>query len=196
MQTIPATSGSSRVQTAASNPTKAFLIVLGATLLLALSAHVAIPLYFTPVPLTLQTFAVLLVGFMLGPQAAFAALVVYLAEGAVGLPVFNPHGPGGLAQLLGPTGGFLLSYPFAAAAAGAVYSRLRARISPFASAMAAGIPATVIIFGFGAGWLAWLTHAGAPVVWAMAVAPFLPGEVIKMAAAAGCVAAGQRWKKI
>ncbi len=89
---------------------KIFLAV-SATAFVALCAHVSLPLYFTPVPLTLQTFAVLLVGLTLGPALGFSALLLYLAQGAMGLPVFSPHGPGGVVQLLGPTAGFLLSFP-------------------------------------------------------------------------------------
>src|SRR3954469_18368068 len=92
------------------------ILAIGATLFVAACAHVSVPLPFTPVPLTLQNFAVLLVGMVLGPVAGFSAMVLYLAEGATGLPVFNPGGLGGVAQLLGPTAGFLFSYPLAAAA--------------------------------------------------------------------------------
>src|SRR5580704_7146770 len=92
-------------------------ILIGASLFVALCARIVLPLPFTPVPLTLQNFGVLLVGLMLGSRRGFAALVLYLAEGLMGLPVFSPTGPGGLAQLLGPTGGFLLAYPFVAAIA-------------------------------------------------------------------------------
>src|SRR5258708_27327523 len=81
------------------------VLAVGATALVAACAHVSLPLPFTPVPLTLQNFAVLLVGMVLGPVAGFSAMVLYLAEGAIGLPVFNPHGLGGVAQLLGPTAG-------------------------------------------------------------------------------------------
>src|SRR5271169_3754146 len=97
-------------------------IVIGASLFVALCARITVPLPFTPVPLTLQNFGVLLVGLALGPRRAAAALVLYLAEGLVGLPVFNPTGPGGVAQVLGPTGGFVLAYPFVAAIAGWVFS--------------------------------------------------------------------------
>ena len=89
-------------------------LVVSATLVIALCARVTVPLPFTPVPLTLQNFAVLLVGLVLGSAGGFAALLLYLAEGLVGLPVFNPTGPGGLAQLLGPTGGYLMAYPVVA----------------------------------------------------------------------------------
>src|SRR5215831_11634934 len=85
-------------------------IVIGASLFVALCARITLPLPFTPVPLTLQNFGVLLVGLTLGSRRGFAALALYLAEGAVGLPVFNPAGLGGIAQMLGPTGGFLLAY--------------------------------------------------------------------------------------
>src|ERR1700693_2042893 len=95
-------------------------LVITASLFVALCARVTVPLPFTPVPLTLQNFGVLLVGFTLGSRCGFAALALYLVEGAAGMPVFNPAGPGGIAQLLGATGGFLLAYPFVAGLAGGV----------------------------------------------------------------------------
>src|SRR5579864_6649292 len=98
-------------------------IVVGASLFVALCARVALPLPFTPVPLTLQNFGVLLVGLALGSRRGFAALALYLAEGAFGAPVFNPTGPGGLAQLLGPTAGYLLAYPVVAGLAGLIAER-------------------------------------------------------------------------
>src|SRR6267154_5209278 len=80
-------------------------IVIGASLVVALCARVTVPLPFTPVPLTLQNFGVVLVGLLLGSRRGFAALALYLIEGALGFPVFNPTGPGGIAQIVGPTGG-------------------------------------------------------------------------------------------
>src|SRR5437764_1540476 len=80
-------------------------IVASASLFVALCARVTVPLPFTPVPLTLQNFGVLLVGLTLGSRRGFVALALYLTEGAAGLPVFNPAGAGGVAQLLGATGG-------------------------------------------------------------------------------------------
>src|ERR1700727_2680872 len=74
-------------------------IVVAGSLFIAASAHIAIPLFFTPVPITLQPFAVLVLGLLMGPRMAFATTVAYLAEGAAGLPVFTPHGLGGVAQL-------------------------------------------------------------------------------------------------
>src|ERR1700687_1462509 len=96
-------------------------MVVSASLFVAVCARVSVPLPFTPVPLTLQNFGVLLVGLSLGSRRGFAALVLYLAEGLMGMPVFRPTGPGGVAQLLGPTGGFLLAYPFVAGIAGWVF---------------------------------------------------------------------------
>ena len=89
-------------------------MVVAASWFVALCAHVTLPLPFTPVPLTLGNFAVLLVGLMLGSRRGFAALALYLAEGATGIPVFSPTGPGGVAQLVGPTGGYLIAYPLVA----------------------------------------------------------------------------------
>lgn len=126
-------------------------IVVGASLFVALCARVTIPLPFTPVPLTLQNFGVLLVGLLLGSRRGFAALAFYLAEGAAGLPVFNPTGRGGIAQLFGPTGGFLMAYPLVAGLAGYLMERGR---KTFASAAMAGLSAELVLFMGGLSWLA------------------------------------------
>ena len=98
--------------------TRALAVVLGA-LLVALAAQVSIPLPGTPVPMTLQPMAVLLVGGLLGPQLGALSMILYLAMGAAGLPVFTPTVPlVGVARLVGPTGGYLLAYPLAAYAVG------------------------------------------------------------------------------
>ena len=170
-------------------------LCVAATALIAACAHMAVPLPFTPVPVTMQTFAVLLVGLTLGPTLGFATLVLYLLEGASGLPVFNPHGPGGIAQLVGPTGGFLLSYPFAAATAGYLYRALPALKSKFAAGVIAGSVASVLFFALGATWLGVFTHLSIQQTWIAGVAPFLPGEVVKVCAAAGIAAATQRWNR-
>ena len=174
---------------------KAFLAI-GATVLIALCAHVSLPLYFTPVPLTLQTLAVILIGLTLGPAVGASAMLLYLAEGGMGLPVFSPQGPGGIAQLIGPTAGFLLSYPLAAAAAGSVVRAARTSSSQFPAAVLAGIAASVIIFSTGAGWIAILLHLTPTAAWRLSVAPFLPGEVLKIVAAAGAYVALRRWRRI
>lgn len=94
------------------------LSVLLAVGVLALSAQFALPIPGTPVPISLQPMVVVLVGLMLGPIDGAAAMVFYLVAGAAGLPVFAPMGAPGLLRLLGPTGGYLLAYPIAAAVAG------------------------------------------------------------------------------
>jgi biotin transport system substrate-specific component len=171
------------------------VLAIAASAFVALCAHVSVPLYFTPVPLTLQTLAVILVGLALGPVLGASAMVLYLAEGAAGLPVFSPHGLGGVAQLLGPTAGFLFSYPLAAASAGIVSRAIPSGRSKFPAALLGGVAASFFIFAMGAGWIAHYKHVGAAAVWYLAIAPFLPGEVVKVSAAAGIFSALQRWHR-
>jgi biotin transport system substrate-specific component len=194
-QTSTALAGASAVPEAAARSggtawTRYTGIALLGSLAVAVAAHVAVPLPWTPVPLTLQPMAVLLVGLLAGPTLGFATMLLYLAEGAMGLPVFQPHGPGGLLQLAGPTGGFLWSYPLVAMIAGALFRRLRLP-SRFASAMTASSLATFVLFAAGAAQLAVLTHAGVRTILAAAVLPFLPGELVKILAASGIAAAWQ-----
>ena len=169
------------------------VLALMANALLALSAHIALPLYFTPVPITLQTFVVLLMGLLLGPSLAFTICLLYLAEGAMGLPVFSPMGPGGMAQLLGPTGGFLLAFPFAAAVAGFAVRGVGAKLPRFGGAVIAGAAASVVSFMVGGLWIAHLAHSSWHMTAKIAVLPFVPGEVIKIMAAAGVYASVRRF---
>ena len=162
--------------------------VFGATLIVALAAHCTVPLPFTPVPLTLGDLSVLLVGLFLGPRLAFAALALYLAEGAAGLPVFAPNGVPGLAHLLGPTGGFLFAYPFAAAIAGYLARAFNRRPS-FTSALIGSVAASTLLMASGAGWLALYLHHSAALTYKLAVLPFLPGQIVKVFAAAGILGA-------
>ncbi len=94
--------------------------IVGFAAALAVASHVAIPIPGTPVPMTLQPLAVVLAGLWLGPVAGAASMLVYLAAGAIGLPVFAPGGSPGVARFFGPTGGYLLAYPVAAWIAGAL----------------------------------------------------------------------------
>jgi len=143
------------------------------------------------VPLTLQNFGVLLVGMTLGSRRGFAALVVYLVEGAVGMPVFNPAGHGGVAQLFGLTGGYLLAYPFVAALAGWIMERGK---KSFARAAVAGCLAEVVLFAGGISWLAVVTHSFAQAV-RFGLYWFVFAEVIKVMSAAGIAAGWYRTHK-
>jgi biotin transport system substrate-specific component len=169
-------------------------IVIGASLFVALCARITLPLPFTPVPLTLQNFGVLLVGVALGPRRAFAALVLYLAEGLMGMPVFNPMGPGGLAQLLGPTGGFLLAYPFVAGIAGWVFEAKNEEKS-FTRAAIACVLGEIFLFVCGLSWLAVLTHSFALAV-RFGLYWFVFAEVIKIMSASALASGWQRFHKV
>jgi biotin transport system substrate-specific component len=157
-------------------------IVLLGSAFAAVCARVSVPLFFTPVPLSLAPFAVLLLGLLLTPRLAAATFVAYLAEGAMGLPVFAPTPlVPGLAHLFGPTGGYLLAYPLAAMLIALVYRRTRRGFTAATLSAAAG---SLVILSCGALWLAVLTHASAESVFTLAVLPFLPGDVLKIVAAA------------
>ena len=142
----------------------------------------------TPVPLTVQNFGVLLVGLLLGSRRGFAAMVIYLVEGMSGLPVFNPTGPGGVAQLFGPTGGFLLAYPFVAFVAGYLFERTG---RTFLRAAMAGLSAEILLFLGGLGWLYMLTHSLAKAAY-LGLYWFVAAEVMKVMFAA---AIATRWRR-
>jgi biotin transport system substrate-specific component len=166
-------------------------MVVGASLFVALCARVTLPLPFTPVPLTMQNFGVLLVGLILGSRRGFAALALYLAEGAIGLPVFNPTGPGGIAQMLGATGGFLLAYPFVALLAGWILENGK---KTFARAGAAALLAEILLFAAGISWLYLLTRSLALAV-RFGLYWFVFAEIIKVMAAAGLATRWVRFKR-
>ena len=169
-------------------------IVVAGSALVAVCAHAALPLIFTPVPLTLGPLAVLLLGLLLSPRLAAATLGAYLLEGAAGLPVFAPGltGISGIAHLLGPTGGYLLAYPAAAALISFLYRRTgRGFLAGLASAAAGNL----LILSCGALWFALLTHAPISLLLTQTVLPFLPGDALKIAAAAGMAAGAQRLRR-
>jgi biotin transport system substrate-specific component len=168
--------------------TRQVALVVGGCLVVALCARITIPLPGTPVPLTVQNFGVLLVGLLLGSRRGFAALALYLAEGAMGMPVFSPAGAGGIAQLFGPTGGFLLAYPLVAWIAGFIMERGR---KSFARAALGGLLGEVVLFTGGLTWLAVLTHSVAQAFrWGLYW--FVFAEVIKVMMAAGIAARSMR----
>jgi biotin transport system substrate-specific component len=161
--------------------------VLFVTALTAAAAQVSIPLPFTPVPFTLQPMVVLLGGAALGARLGMSSQALYLFLGIAGLPVFaaSPILPQGFARLLGPTGGYLLSYPFAAFAAGWLAERsFDRRYLTSLIAMAAGLS---IVFGCGVAWLAWFAQpapAGLSAALRTGLVPFLLADAIKVALAA------------
>ena len=168
------------------------VIVISASLFVAFCARITVPLPFTPVPLTLQNFGVLLVGLLLGSRRGFAALTLYLAEGLGGMPVFNPTGPGGVAQLLGPTGGFLFAYPFVAGLAG----RIREKgVKGFVGSAIAALGGEVVLFAGGLSWLAVLTHSAAKAFqWGLYW--FIFAEIIKIMFAAAVTTGWQQLSKV
>lgn len=165
------------------------LLIALASLVTAAAAQIAIPVPWSPVPITGQTFAVLLSGALLGPRRAFAAQALYLAEGASGLPFFA-GGSGGVAVFAGPTAGYLVSFPFAAALTGWLCARGWDR--RFLSMLAAMLIGSVVVFALG---LAVLSRfLPATQLLAAGLLPFLPGDLVKAAAAALVFPA--IWKRI
>jgi biotin transport system substrate-specific component len=158
-------------------------IIVAGSALVAVCSHITLPLWFTPVPLTLQPFAVVLLGLLLRPRVAALTLGAYLLEGAMGLPVFAPGLAfgAGIAHLLGPTGGYLMSYP-AAAALIAYLWRLSER--GFSAALSSAAIGNVVILLCGFAWLAAWTHGSIRAAFVLAVLPFLPGDALKVVAAA------------
>jgi biotin transport system substrate-specific component len=163
--------------------------IAAANILVALCAHIIIPLPFTPVPITGQTFGVLLVAVLLGARRSGIALVLYLLEGFAGLPVFQPLGLPGPARFIGPTAGYLVAYPFAAFVTGWLVERTanltlpraikwQPAGAPLAAALLCG---EVIIFLGGCTWLALGLHLGWPLAIQNGALPFVPGEIVKMA---------------
>jgi biotin transport system substrate-specific component len=163
--------------------------IAAANILLVLCAHIAFPLPGKPVPVTGQTFGVLLVAILLGSRRGALALGLYLLEGIAGLPVFQPLGLPGPARFLGPTAGYLLAYPPAAFVTGWVVERgtsgARTQFASFradgAKLIGALVSGEAIIFVSGCAWLALVTRVGWTNSYHIGALPFLPGEVIKMA---------------
>jgi biotin transport system substrate-specific component len=160
-------------------------VVICASLVIAVCARISLPLPFTPVPLTLANFAVLAVGLVLGAKRGFFAAALYLSYGAAGMPVFSPAGPGGIAQLLGPSGGYLISYPLVAFAAGWIGQRLGRAF--WAKATAAAV-AEIVLFAVGVVWISALTHISFPQAAAFGLYPFWFAEIIKVMGAAAIAA--------
>jgi biotin transport system substrate-specific component len=165
------------------------LILLG-SLLVALFARIEIPLPFSPVPITGQTFAVLLVGALLGSKRGAAALIAYMIEGAAGLPFFA-GGASGLGILTGATAGYLVGFIVAAYVVGLLAERGMER--SFKTSIIPFLVGTVIIYALGVTWLSIVLHS-LPKALELGLLPFLIGDAIKLIAAG--VALPSAWKMV
>lgn len=180
--------------------------VAAGNLLLVLCAWLALPLPWTPVPITGQTFGVMLVAALLGSRRGVIVLALYLLEGAAGLPVFQPFGAPGAARLLGPTAGYLLAYPLTAFVIGWLVERIELHPPAVGQTLRLGgalLAGELVTFAGGCAWLALVpvsilgTHTA--MGWSRAIAagllPFLPGELIKMVLAVAAVRSIERSNK-
>jgi biotin transport system substrate-specific component len=159
--------------------------IIGFAAALTAASQVAIPLPFTPVPITLQPLVVVLAGLMLGPVAGAASMVLYLVVGAAGLPVFTPLGAPGIARFFGPTGGYLIAYPAAAFVAGALGRRAPTLLGRWLAATAG----TAIILIGGVAQLSIVTQSFSRAI-AIGLTPFALLDVVKAFVAAAL--AGRR----
>ena len=163
------------------------LFVIAGSAVIAIAAQIAITVPFSPVPLTMQPLAVLLVGVVLGSKRGAAAAVLYLLEGASGLPVFA-QAKGGALWLAGPTAGYLLSYPFAAFVAG--WFSERGWGGSISRAVAGMLVALAVIYAGGWAWLSLLTDART--AFAAGVAPFIAADIVKIALGASLLPYAQK----
>ncbi len=155
---------------------RTFFLILAGSLLLTLSAKIQVPFY--PVPMTLQTLVVLLIGASFGWRMGFATVLAYLAQGATGLPVFagTPEKGLGLLYMAGPTGGYLVGFALAAGLTGWLAERgLDRSVIGTAIAMIAG---NLVIYVFGLAWLA--NFVGFEKAVTLGVIPFLFGDLVKI----------------
>lgn len=165
--------------------TRAVSLVFAFSLLTALAAQIVIPI--GPVPITGQTFAVLLTGALLGSRLGAMAMIVYLIEGASGLPFFY-GGTSGIPHLLGPTGGYLIAFPAAAFITGAFAEHgWDKRFLTAAASMAVG---SAVIMLSGWAWFSLVTNTVLTVSFQLTVLKFIPGDLIKILLAAGVLPTG------
>lgn len=184
--------------------------IAAGNLLMVLCAWAALPLAWTPVPVTGQTLGVLLVATLFGARRAAIVMGLYLAEGLAGLPVFQPFGLPGALRLAGPTAGYLLAYPAAAFVTGWLVERVVLRAAGWgrtARLVGALLAGETVIFAGGVAWLAWLVPgagaggAGIGVGMGLEAAliagllPFLPWEALKMTAVVAIARATDRFRR-
>jgi biotin transport system substrate-specific component len=161
------------------------LAVMTASVFVALMAQVSIPLPFTPVPFTMQTFAVYMIAIALGPRLGAMAMAAYICEGACGLPVFS-GGAAGAAKLLGPTGGYLLGFVPAAYVIGMLAGKDAGKLR----AVAAFVCGAAVFYALGLVQLSRFVPSA--FVLKAGLFPFMPGEVVKFFLAAGAVPVAKR----
>jgi len=162
-------------------------LVIAASAIIAIAAQIAIPMPFSPVPLTLQPLAVIFLGAALGARRGAAAATLYLLEGASGLPVFA-QGHGGVLWLAGPTAGYLFSYPLAAFVAG--WLSQRGWGNSIARAVVGMLAALAIIYAGGWSWL--VQFAGVRGAFMTGVAPFVVADIVKVALGAALLPSAER----
>ena len=153
--------------------------IVGFAVALALASQIAVPIPGTPVPITLQPLVVVLAGLWLGPVAGAASMLLYLTAGAVGLPVFSPFGAPGLARFVGPTGGYLIAYPFAAFVAGLLARRATSLLGRWLAALAG----TAVLLLGGLAQLA-IISGSLTQAWPLAIHPFVALDAVKALVAA------------
>ena len=162
--------------------------------LLGATAYAAIPIPFSPVPVTLQVLVVFLAGIFLGPYWGTLSIVLYLVAGALGAPVFS-GGSAGLGHLVGQNAGYLWSYPFATVLIGFVVHRGRELRNPVETSIpilvVTLIIATALIYAMGVAWLAHVLDLGYLEAVSIGAAPFVVGEAFKIAAAVAIVKSGE-----
>jgi biotin transport system substrate-specific component len=170
------------------------LLVAALGTLMGVLAQISVPLPFTPVPITGQTLGVLLIGALLGSRRGAVAMLVYLAEGLAGLPVFNDGSTAwtltrlGVPTIVGPTAGYLFAFPVAAFAVGWLAERGWDR-RPLTAALAM-IAGEVIIYTIGLPWLAF--YVGAAQAIPLGMVPFLTGDALKLVLATAVMPSGWR----
>lgn len=162
-------------------------LVIGFSLLTALSAQIVIPL--GPIPITGQTFAVLLTGALLGSRLGAITMIVYLLEGTIGLPFFS-GGQGGILHLMGPTGGYLVAFPAGAFITGAFAEHGWDR--KFLTAAAAMAVGSIVIMLSGWLWFSLVMKTSPAITLFATVLKFIPGDIIKISLAAAVLPSG--WK--
>jgi Uncharacterized conserved protein len=158
------------------------LLVVGGVVFVALLAQIRIVLPFTPVPITGQTLGVILIGAAYGFRLGFLTLAAYVVSGGAGLPVFA-GGAAGLARLLGPTGGYLVAFPLAAALMGWLVQRFGVDRHPLQMVGSMAL-CSILILGLGSTWLAIVLQTSMADALAKGAFPFIPGDLVKMAIAA------------